>query len=473
MSGDMDQFYQVFFEETDELLAHMEALLPRIDPQAPAAEDVAELFRAVHSIKGGAATFGFDDITALARELEKLLDGVREGSRPLSRAVIGACGEAGGVLRNLLDAHRGQGQADDARAAELCGRLAELAASPDAGDGAPAPAPANPDYVYEAEDGSYTLFVPPVQVRGRVGDRNVPAAPEIGDGLVVAVGDERYVVPLGSVAEALLVAPQAVCRMGGRARMIRVRGDYLTVLDLAHLFAVPALSADWNAGVAVVVEVAGARAALGVDAVEDVQPLAIERIDASLCRPPAVAAATVLGSGEAVPVLDVAALLDAVRSGQAGADERAAAPADAGDAETGGKRGEDGTPRIEEVGVLFDALAVQANIVAVNAAVEAARAGGQGQGFARVAAEIRALAKRSALSAREVKELIAILLDEQAGGRSGAGGEASAAAPARGVAKLADRPAASSGRSARIAPLASTRSLAAVKKALQDEWEDS
>jgi methyl-accepting chemotaxis protein len=63
--------------------------------------------------------------------------------------------------------------------------------------------------------------------------------------------------------------------------------------------------------------------------------------------------------------------------------------------------------QIAQITSVIDSIAFQTNILALNAAVEAARAGEEGRGFAVVAGEVRNLAKRSAASAKEIKELIA------------------------------------------------------------------
>jgi len=67
---DMSQFFEVFFEETSEHLATMEALLLAIDVGDPPLDDLNAIFRAAHSIKGGSATFGFEDMAQVTHILE-------------------------------------------------------------------------------------------------------------------------------------------------------------------------------------------------------------------------------------------------------------------------------------------------------------------------------------------------------------------------------------------------------------------
>ncbi|HYD59669.1 MAG TPA: chemotaxis protein CheA [Noviherbaspirillum sp.] len=106
MTIDMSQFYQVFFDETEELLAEMEKLLLAIDVAAPDSEELNAIFRAAHSIKGGAATFGLTDLTDITHVLESLLDKIRKGEMALTSEHVDAFLAAKDILKMQLDGHR-------------------------------------------------------------------------------------------------------------------------------------------------------------------------------------------------------------------------------------------------------------------------------------------------------------------------------------------------------------------------------
>lgn len=128
MTLDMSQFHQIFFEETSEHLGNMEALLLDLarDIDHPDADQLNAIFRAAHSIKGSAGTFGFTDLAEVTHILENLLDRIRRNELPLTEAMIDAFLDAGDLLNTLLAAHRGEGTADPQAVTALCARLREL-----------------------------------------------------------------------------------------------------------------------------------------------------------------------------------------------------------------------------------------------------------------------------------------------------------------------------------------------------------
>ncbi|MCA8384039.1 chemotaxis protein CheA [Burkholderia cenocepacia] len=146
MTLDITQFYQTFFDEADELLAQMEQLLLNLDVDAPDPEDLAAIFRAAHSIKGGAATFGFSALTDTTHILESLLDRARNHELTLTKEMIDAFLETKDVLSDQLVDYRASAEPDAAAAATICAKLERLKA--ESGAGAPAaaaePAPAAP-----------------------------------------------------------------------------------------------------------------------------------------------------------------------------------------------------------------------------------------------------------------------------------------------------------------------------------------
>ncbi len=106
MTIDMSQFFQVFFDEAEELLAEKERLLLAVDISAPDLEHLNAIFRTAHSIKGGAATFGLTDMTEVTHILESLLDKIRKGEMALTSEHVDAFFAAKDVLKMQLDGHR-------------------------------------------------------------------------------------------------------------------------------------------------------------------------------------------------------------------------------------------------------------------------------------------------------------------------------------------------------------------------------
>lgn len=106
MTIDMSQFFQVFFDEAEELLAEKEKLLLGVDVSSPDPEDLNAIFRAAHSIKGGASTFGLADMSEVTHILESLLDKIRKGEMSLTAEHVDAFLAAKDVLKMQLDGHR-------------------------------------------------------------------------------------------------------------------------------------------------------------------------------------------------------------------------------------------------------------------------------------------------------------------------------------------------------------------------------
>lgn len=118
MAINMAQFHKVYFEESFEGLDIMEAGLLRMDPGAVDLEEINAVFRAAHSIKGGGATFGFNDISNFTHVLETLLDEMREDSRPVTKEAVNALLRSVDTLREMLKAAREGGRLDEKQVEE-------------------------------------------------------------------------------------------------------------------------------------------------------------------------------------------------------------------------------------------------------------------------------------------------------------------------------------------------------------------
>lgn len=129
MSNDMDmsEFHAIFFEEAQEHLDSMESLLLALDVGNPEDEQLNAIFRAAHSIKGSASTFGFPDMAAVTHELETLLDRVRKKELTLTEEIVDITLVAKDLLRNQLAFHQGGETVDEADINSICSAIQKLA----------------------------------------------------------------------------------------------------------------------------------------------------------------------------------------------------------------------------------------------------------------------------------------------------------------------------------------------------------
>ena len=123
---DLSEFSDAFFEEADELLVDIENQLLAMDVDDPDPEQLNAVFRAAHSIKGGAGTFGFTVLKETTHLLENLLDDARNGELALTREIVDQFLDTNDMLKDQLDAYR-NGTAPNQEAFEqLCKTLKEI-----------------------------------------------------------------------------------------------------------------------------------------------------------------------------------------------------------------------------------------------------------------------------------------------------------------------------------------------------------
>lgn len=142
---DLSQFFETFFDEADELLADMEQTLLAIDVANPDMDQLNAIFRAAHSIKGGAGTFGcFGQLADTTHLLENLLDFLRRGEMTLRKDMIDLFLETKDVLTEQVAAYRNSEDPDADAYERICAQLRELALEQSAGSAAPVAQPVAP-----------------------------------------------------------------------------------------------------------------------------------------------------------------------------------------------------------------------------------------------------------------------------------------------------------------------------------------
>ncbi|MEN5228838.1 chemotaxis protein CheA [Brevundimonas naejangsanensis] len=116
-----------FFQECEELLADLEGNLLTLESGSTDIEVINAVFRAVHSVKGGAGAFGLEALVRFAHVFETLMDELRSGRKPCDEPTVKTLLRAADVLADHVAAARGAGPAvDPARSAGLVAELEML-----------------------------------------------------------------------------------------------------------------------------------------------------------------------------------------------------------------------------------------------------------------------------------------------------------------------------------------------------------
>jgi two-component system chemotaxis sensor kinase CheA len=137
---------------------------------------------------------------------------------------------------------------------------------------------------------------------------SVPLTLAIMEAMTIAIGGETYVLPLASVVESLSVATDELHTLPGHGDTLRVREEYLPVLHLGKLFP-PRSPREQSAGIAVIVETDGTKAALLVDELVGQQQVVVKSLETNFRKVPGLSGATVMGDGSVALILDVGHLV--------------------------------------------------------------------------------------------------------------------------------------------------------------------
>lgn len=124
---DIADFFDTFFEEAEELLADMEQHLLELDVDNPDSEQLNAIFRAAHSIKGGAGTFGFSVLQKTTHIFENLLDHARKGELALRADLVDTFLEAKDIMHEQLNAYRNEEEPNQEAYERICETLQQIA----------------------------------------------------------------------------------------------------------------------------------------------------------------------------------------------------------------------------------------------------------------------------------------------------------------------------------------------------------
>jgi two-component system, chemotaxis family, sensor kinase CheA len=159
LDREMAEIAKVFFQECREGLDAMESGLLSLGAGADP-ENINTIFRAAHSIKGGAATFGFVEVAAFTHGVETLLDEMRKGERPVTAEAIQTLLQASDCIREMVAATEAEQPLDQGRIAILNSDISQILGAPAVQTASEAAAPT--DTVAPAQGNGWRIVFEPI-----------------------------------------------------------------------------------------------------------------------------------------------------------------------------------------------------------------------------------------------------------------------------------------------------------------------
>ncbi len=134
-NNNKDKHRETFKEEARELLTELETSLLELEERPDDSGMIGRVFRAMHTIKGSGAMFGFEATSAFTHEVETVFDLVRNGSLRVSKELIDLTLACRDHIRLMLEASDGRPAGDETKAAAIIASLRKLIPSSPITDG--------------------------------------------------------------------------------------------------------------------------------------------------------------------------------------------------------------------------------------------------------------------------------------------------------------------------------------------------
>jgi len=136
----------------------------------------------------------------------------------------------------------------------------------------------------------------------------LPLTLAILDGMSVKVGGEIFILPLNFVMESLQPSNEDIYQVAGDERVIRVRGEYLPLVEMHAIFKIADARTEATQGIVTIMQAEGRRFALLVDELVGQQQVVVKNLETNYRKVHGISAATILGDGSVALIVDVPAL---------------------------------------------------------------------------------------------------------------------------------------------------------------------